>query len=170
MTNKNIKSSYGFTLIELLVVIAVIAVIAGVLVMQIRPNLIVQKGRDSKRLQDVNTLSKALNLALAEDEITLTANGSSCTTCSSSTGTLVATGAGYVKFVIPLGKTGLSKYLSTLPVDPTNSGVYIYKFGSTVTDFELNTVFEHPDNANLMSTDGGNSATTYEIGSNLSIL
>lgn len=170
MKMKNKKSINGFTLIELLVVIAVIAIIAGVLMMQIRPASILQKGRDSKRLQEISTLSKAINLALAEDEITLTANGSSCTSCSSNTGTQVSTGSGYVKFVVPVGKTGLSKYLSSLPVDPTNTGNYVYKFGSTTTDFELNAVFEHPDNATLMSTDGGNSSAVYEVGTNLSIL
>lgn len=170
MKSREIKLSKGFTLIELLVVIAVIAIIAGVLMMQIRPTSILQKGRDSKRLQDINTLSKAINLALAEDEITLTANGTSCTTCSSNTGSLDSSGSGYIKFITPVGKTGLSKYVSALPADPTNTGTFVYKFGSTTSDFELNAVFEHTDNANLMSTDGGNSATTYEVGTNLSIL
>jgi len=167
---KYIKSTKAFTLIELLVVIAVVSILAGVVLMQIKPNLIVQKGRDSKRMQELNTLAKAINLALAEDEITLTANGASCTTCSSNTGTQVSTGSGYVKFVIPVGKTGLSKYLSTLPIDPVNSGNYVYRFGSTTSDFELNAVFEHPDNVNLMSTDGGNASAVYEIGTSLSIL
>jgi len=170
MNIKHIKSSYAFTLIELMVVIAVIAVLAGALMMAINPQAIVQKSRDAKRIQDIDTLAKALNLALAESEITLTANSSSCTTCSSNTGTLVTSGSGYVKFTIPTGKTGLSKYLSTLPVDPLNTGNYVYRFGSTTTDFELNAVFEHSDNITRMTTDGGNASAVYEVGTNLSVL
>lgn len=160
----------GFTLIELMVVIAVIAVLAGALMMAINPQSIVQKSRDAKRMQDIETLAKALNLALAESEITLTANSSSCTTCSSNTGSLVVTGSGWVKFSVPTGKTGLSKYLSTLPTDPLNTGNSVYRFGSTVDAFELNAVFEHTDNGARMTTDGGNAAAVYEIGTNLSIL
>lgn len=160
----------GFTLVELIIVIAVIGFIGGVLLVQLKPNLILQKGRDSKRLQEITTLQKAINLALTEGEITLTSNGTSCTSCSSTTGTSLVNGSGYVKFTIPSGKTGLSNYISALPIDPSNTGNYVYKFGSTLSDFELNLVFEHPDNATIMSTDGGNSSAIYEIGSKLDIL
>lgn len=170
MNTTNIKKSYGFTLIELMVVIAVVAVLAGALMMAINPQSIVQKSRDAKRMQDIDTLAKALNLALAESEIQLSVNSSSCTSCKSSTGTLATTGSGYVKFIVPVDKTGLSKYLSTLPSDPVNTGNYVYSFGSTLTDFELNAVFEHPDNTARMTTDGGNGSAVYEVGTNLSIL
>jgi prepilin-type N-terminal cleavage/methylation domain-containing protein len=170
MNTKTLKSSYGFTLIELMVVIAVVAVLAGSLVMAINPQSIVQKSRDAKRMQDIDTLAKALSLALAEGEIQLSVNSSSCTSCKSNNGTLVTSGSGYVKFVIPVDKTGLTKYLSTLPVDPLNTGNYVYTFGSTLNDFELNTVFEHADNLPRMTTDGGNGSAVYEVGTNLSIL
>ena len=168
--NKRIINNKGFTLVELLIVISVISIIAGVLLIQLRPAQILQKSRDSQRLQDLRTLQNAINLALTEGEIALTANGTSCTSCTSTTGTASSDGSGYVKFTIPDGKTGLSNYLATLPVDPTNSGNYVFRFGSTATDFELNAVFEHPDNASLMSTDGGNSNAIYEVGSKLDIL
>ena len=170
MNIKNIKSSYAFTLIELMVVIAVIAVLAGALMVQLKPQSLIQKGRDAKRMQDIETMAKALNLALAEGEVTLTVNDSTCTTCNSIDGSTATSGSGYVKFAIPIGKTGLSRYLATLPIDPLNTGVNMYSFGSTTTDFELNVVLEHPDNVPLMSTDGGNAATVYEAGSDLSIL
>lgn len=166
----NLLNKKGFTLVELLIVIAVISIIAGVLLIQLRPAQIMQKSRDSQRLQDLRTLQNAINLALTEGEITLTANGSSCTSCTSSTGTASSDGSGYVKFTVPEGKTGLSNYLATLPVDPTNQGNYVFRFGSTATDFELNAVFEHTDNAGLMTTDGGNSNVYYEVGSKLDIL
>ncbi len=164
------EQNKGFTLIELMVVIAVIAVLAGALMLAINPNSIVQKGRDAKRIQDIDTLAKAINLALANSEITLAAYGTSCSTCTSATGSLVVDGTGYVKFTIPTGKTGLSVFLATLPSDPTNTGNYVYRFGSTTTGFELNCAFEHPDNQTRVTTDGGNSATLYEIGTSLIIL
>lgn len=170
MSKKYLKSNKAFTLVELIVVIAVLAIISGILLLQIKPASVLMKARDSKRMQDIDQISKALNLGIAEGEITLTANPSSCTSCSSLSGTQAVDGSGFVKFTIPTGKTGMSKYLPTLPMDPTNSGSYVYKFGSTTTDFELNAVLESADNASMMSTDGGNSSTTYEKGSNLNIL
>lgn len=170
MNTLNTKKSYGFTLIELMVVIAVVAVLAGALMMAINPQSIVQKSRDAKRMQDIDTLAKALNLALAEGEIQLSVNSTSCSSCKSSTGSLDTSGSGYVKFVVPVDKTGLSKYISTLPSDPLNTGSYVYSFGSTLNDYELNAVFEHTDNLSRMSTDGGNASAIYEVGTNLSIL
>ncbi len=164
------KSSRGFTLIELLVVIAVIAVLAGALLLAINPQSIIQKGRDSKRLQDVDTLVKALNLSLTDGEITLTAQGASCTTCNSSTGTQAVDGTGFVKFAIPTGKVGLTKYLPALPVDPLNTAANVYTYGATTAGFEVNAVLEHADNASKMSTDGGNDAAVYEIGTARDIL
>lgn len=159
----------GFTLIELLVVIAIVAVLAGALLIAINPQSMIQKGRDSKRLQDVDTLVKAINLALADGEITLT-DTTNCNTCTSAAGTTAVTGAGYVPFTIPTGKTGLSKFIPTLPLDPLNTAPNIYSYGSDGTNFEVDAVLEHTDNAGKMTTDGGNSNTTYELGTSLTIL
>ena len=71
---------------------------------------------------------------------------------------------------IPAGKTGLAKYLPALPIDPLNSGANVYTFGGILTGYEINTVLESPDNAAKMSTDGGNAAAVWEIGTSLTIL
>jgi len=55
----------------------------------------------------------------------------------------------------PTGKTGLAKFIPALPLDPTNSSAYLYTYGATVSDYELNAVMESVDNAVKMSTDGG---------------
>ena len=160
---------HAFTLIELLVVIAIIAVLAGVLALAIDPVSLLQKSRDSRRLQDLEVLNKALNLALAEQAITLQATGASCTDCVSTSGSTTVTavdGTGWVQ----LGAGSLAGYTPALPLDPTNDATYYYEFGSTTSGYELNAQFEHLSNQAKYTVDGGSSATRYEVGTDLSIL
>ncbi len=163
------KGQKGFTLVELLVVVAIIAVLAGVVIVAINPAALLQKSRDATRLQDVENIHKAMSLALADGEITLTATGT-CSTCDSASGTQAVDGTGWVKFAIPTGKTGLAKYLPSLPTDPLNTATNVYTYGATATGYELNTVLESVDNAAKMSTDGGNAAAVWEVGTSLTVL
>ena len=158
----------GFTLIELLVVIAIVAVLAGALLIAINPQSMVQKGRDSKRLQDIDTLVQAINLALADGEILIT-DTTGCANCTS-TGDTAVDGTGYVPFTIPLNKTGLSKFIAALPTDPLNTAPNIYTYSSDATNFEVNAVLEHADNLAKMTTDGGNNAAIYEKGTTLTLI
>lgn len=164
------RNNKGFTLVELLVVIAIVGILAGVVLIAINPASLLAKARDSQRLQDMDTVNKAFGLALADNEITLT-DTTGCADCTSDTGTQAVDGvAGWIKFAVPAGKTGVSKYLPALPVDPTNSGILIYTYAADVNGYEINASLESVDNTAKMSNDGGNNVAAFEVGTDLSLL
>lgn len=167
-----VQKAVGFTLVELLIVITIIGVLAGVLLVVINPASILAKGRDVQRLSDMDNLYKALTLALVDEEITLS-NQTSCTGCDSISGSFEADGTGWIKFDVPVGKVGLKKVLSRLPLDPINatqnSVTYKYVYSSDTSGFELNTVLESADNLTKMAVDGGNNTQVYELGTDVDL-
>lgn len=176
------KIQKGFTLVELIVVIAIIAVLAGVVLVVINPAALLAKGRDARRLEDLDALHKAISLAIADNEIQLKAVAASVSEAPIH-GDWGEGELGWVQFTVTPGKTGLSKYLPTLPTDPINgecnitdnegvvaAGTCQYTFASTTTTYEINAVLESPDNAAKLSTDGGNNENVFEIGTSLTIL
>lgn len=170
MKKHNIGTSQrGFTLIELLVVVAVVVVLTGVLVFAIKPDELLKKGRDARRMTDLENLSKAITLGLAEGEITLV-NTTACTVCTSQSGSPAVDGTGFVKYTVPASKVGLAKYMPTLPLDPKNTGNLLYKFASDGSSYEFDAVLESADNVSKMTTDGGNAPGVYEVGSSLTLL
>jgi type IV pilus assembly protein PilA len=101
----------GFTLIELLVVVAIIAILALVVLLALNPVEMARRSRDSRRLSDITTIRKGIDLALADGQ------------------TLTTTGANWIKFQpstvitkIDGGSLDVSKYLSSMPLDPVNNG------------------------------------------------
>ena len=99
----------GFTLIELLVVIAIIGLLASIILASLDQAR--KKGRDARRIADV----KEIQLAL---ELYYDANNTYPAVASLST----------ISTTTPAGLS--PTYISTTPLDPTNSGSYLYQYQS----------------------------------------
>jgi len=174
MTKQNRKNMFasrqGFTLVELLVVIAIIGILVAAVVLAINPADIMKKGRDSTRLSDMESLRKAIDLSIANGgEI---ADGTGTTAPATGTASQASDGTGWLAFDI-------SNYLATLPLAPRNTLSMTDAAGATVTDqyqytasggmYELRTYLEHSDNAGKYTTDGGNNAAMFEVGTNVGL-
>lgn len=111
----------GFTLIELLVVVAIIAILALVVLLALNPVELARRSRDSRRLSDLGTLRRALDLSLADGKVLSGTPGSHYTKTSGAAGVLDVTS------VTNLVGVDVGKYLSTIAQDP------MYEAGSAVT-------------------------------------
>jgi prepilin-type N-terminal cleavage/methylation domain-containing protein len=65
MPNQNSKS---FTLIELLIVLAIIAILATVLILTIKPGAIFSRARDAKRINDLKNIEKIMDVLYSTDQ------------------------------------------------------------------------------------------------------
>lgn len=61
------KNQHGFTILELLVIIGILAILATVTILVLNPAEYLKQSRDSTRLQDLETLNKALSLYTSND-------------------------------------------------------------------------------------------------------
>lgn len=168
----------GFTLVELLIVIAIIGILAGAVLLVINPAEILARGRDSQRVSDLDTVAKAINLAVANNDIdlTLAAGCAPAAPCDSVANTQAVDGTGWVQFGA-VTTTGLGTYIASLPVDPRNGDAgtdaagatiasfqYTYAVDTATGTFEINTFLEASDNVGRYTTDGDGDATSYAIG------
>ena len=196
---KNTKK--GFTLIELLIVIGILAILVAAVVVVLNPAQLLAQARDGQRMSDMDSLRSAINFYLASATSTnfLVSVSSSAATSTwtaspnnpptstldaiyfnNSTTPVVSstlvTGTGWV----PINFSALSggSPLAKLPIDPTNSGNYVYGFaGSNASStYKIITRLESTKYAPKMSADGGNlndcgSYTNancwYEVGSDV---
>jgi len=185
----------GFTLIELLVVIAIIAVLSVVVILTLNPAELVKQARDSNRISDLNTLLNAVSIYLADapspslgvSNRCYISSGLATTSCvnygffptASGVGTSTTPRAVDSNGWVPINFNALSagSPLGFLPLDPLNNDTYFYAYISTSTTkrFKLATRIESvkfgaSGTADVVSTDGGVSTTTYyEVGTNLSL-
>lgn len=155
----------GFTLVELLVVVAILGIMMAVVLVAINPLAIMQKARDAARISDMDSLRKALDLSIADNNIGLSGSIALPTVGDSVSGTRAVDGTGWVSFNI-VTLPGLSKYLSVLPADPTNNATYYYRYSSDGSSYEIDCKFESADYQGKEAVDGGNDPEWYEVGNN----
>ncbi len=166
----------------MIVVIAIIIILASALLVTINPSNTLRKTRDSRRIEDLSTVNKALTLAIANGKITIPlVSIAERSSCNNDPNVQEVTGQGWVG-----GWTGsLKDFISTLPKDPLNADIYCYYFAMSATGmWELATTIESYENANLAIYDGGSSGTSagctqatmpnascrYEIGTDVNVI
>ncbi len=166
----------GFTLIELLIVIGILGILAAAVVVVLNPAELLKQARDAQRLQDLASINSALSLYVASTSTptfgtTLKSHIASadCNDGVSPTADTDRTvdGNGWVE--VNLASLTGGSPLSVLPIDPTNSTDYHYCYDgdNTAKTWELNAILESTKFAtdeDLDGTDGGDSTSTYEIG------
>ena len=164
----------GVTLIELLITIAIISILAVVIVSLINPVESGRKSRDAKRISDLATLKRAIDLALA-DKQTL-----------STTGTIILSPTTDITYIDGYG-LNISKYLPAIPQDPShslsgsiqvinggcehvsvnrNSIVYEFKSDEASNTYAIRARLESKGNCAALSQDGFPS-DYYEMGTKL---
>jgi prepilin-type N-terminal cleavage/methylation domain-containing protein len=178
----------GFTLIELLLVIGIVSILSVVVVLVINPANILKELRDSQRLSDLSTLTRALSIAETEsslagtsmtiynslvDTTATTTAGTSCAYataipsgysyhCAASSTLTKVDGTGW----LPANFTGLTLKppLARLPVDPLNTSSSYYSFALVDGDWTIYAGLESLKYQDKAQTDGGVSSCIYEQG------
>lgn len=108
---------HGFTIVELLIVIVVVGILAAISI--ISYSGIQQRARDSQRLQDVKTISKALELYFADHgRYPESGCGASCPATKKINASWATTSDGTWTI---LEDALVPKYISSLPKDPRSS-------------------------------------------------
>src|SRR5574343_311722 len=194
---KSKLNNKSFTLIELLIVIAILALLMSIIIITLNPSELLKQTRDTKRISNLKSLNNALSIFQATKPTTSTGTAStvyisipdSSSTCAnlglptlpsgytyqcSTTANYKKTdGTGWIP--VNFDSLDIGSPLSSLPIDPTNTTstnlFYTYTTGAS---WELNAILE--SSANKLSgdndksdLDGGDSYSTYEIGTDLTL-
>lgn len=133
-------SERGFTLIELLVVVGIIGMLSGVVLAYLNQGR--EKGRDARRLTDLQTMVKALELSMNENKAY---PGTGGTTYVSGTGACVASFA-------QISTVLTTAHISNVPKDPNNTQCYFYIPDTGNQGYKL---FMNPDDNAYLTRDSG---------------
>lgn len=156
--------SAGFTILELVVVFSCLALLSLIVLLIINPVKEKRKARDEVRLSDAVTLSRGIEEYILDNKVPPDSSGTlrvSNVLPAGSSGPLSNNNGGWIA-------ANLTGFLVRLPIDPTNSGVYVYKYERSGSAYEISMVLEYY--TSYMVSDGGNTNNAYEIGSSLTII
>jgi prepilin-type N-terminal cleavage/methylation domain-containing protein len=187
----------SFTLIELLIVIAILALLMSIIIITLNPSELLKQTRDTKRISNLKSINNALSIFQATKPttsmgtasivyISIPDSSSTCTNlslptlptgytyqCSTTANYKKTDGTGWIP--VNFDSLDIGSPLSSLPIDPTNTTstnlFYTYTTGAS---WELNAILESSANKlsgdnDKTSLDGGDSYSTYEIGTDLSL-
>ncbi|MCL4358507.1 MAG: prepilin-type N-terminal cleavage/methylation domain-containing protein [Patescibacteria group bacterium] len=184
----------SFTLIEILIVLSIIAILAAVLILILKPGLIFAKARDAQRMTDLSNINNAVNIYLIDNpanfigtsSIVYTSLPDTSSTCGAWSNQLPTLPSGWTYNCVSTANykntngTGWLPInfasdtminLNQLPVDPSNNPPYYYTY-IVNGGYEFAAKLEYSNNTGLKSgagQDGGLSWNYYEIGTNLSL-
>ena len=184
----NFKKS--FTLVELMIVIAILAILTAIVIFTLNPSELFKKNRDSRRVTDIQTLYKGITfmetwntngISYGNTSIVFISLPDSSSTCSSYTLPTLPTGylyscvstsnlrnsdsTGWVPIDFTISNN--NRYISNLPIDPTNNETYYYSYNPGGS-FEINSLLESNEYiSKFASNDGGDSSNSYENGTSL---
>jgi prepilin-type N-terminal cleavage/methylation domain-containing protein len=191
------KNKKSFTLIELLIVIAILALLMSIIIITLNPSEILKQTRDTKRISNLKSINNALSIFQATRSsasmgtssiiyISIPDSSATCANlglptlpsgytyaCSSIANYRKTDGTGWIP--VNFDSLDIGSPISSLPIDPTNTTspglYYTYITGGS---WELNAFMESlkqriSGGEDKTSTDGGDSHSIFEIGTDLSL-
>jgi type II secretory pathway pseudopilin PulG len=157
------KANQGLTIVEVVIVISVTLILLSATTLTLNPASQLKTGRDNRRANDL----AVLNRIILEHKVDTGSYPDSNDTLRSSNvlpsgaNSLASSNRGWIN-------ANLSQYNAKLPLDPLNSGNYVYKYVHTDETYELSTLLE--TSSPTSSSDGGNDSSSYELGNNLTLI
>lgn len=169
----------GFTLLELLIVMAILAILASILLVVVKPQQIFAKARDTQRKTDLANISKAIDIYLVETPTGSnlsqgTGTGAGCLASASSTLYTSATGGSTNVSDLPSG-SGFAVISNSSAQTVDGSGWLPVNF-SSVASLNLANLPVDPQNGNNNDANGKyysygcRSNTSYELNARLETL
>lgn len=194
----NISRVEGFSLVEMLIAIAIVGLLSAAVIFLVNPVEYIQKGRDGQRISDLSNLHTVIGkylfsytrdrslgevntvyISLPDTDpecanLSLPTLGGGWTyACVTQENLYNIDGTGWLP--VNIAEVPLAG-IAVLPIDPENnvSGGLYYRYVTNGSNYELNAALGSEQlgqggSQDMVSTDGGDADTVYEIGTLLSI-
>lgn len=157
------RETKGFTLIELVIATSLILLFLSGTILIVHPVEQLKKARDNKRIGDLSLIDRAITEYKVDYGVYPDAANAlrTSTTLPQGNSSLTSPTSGWIK-------QNLSAYTTKLPIDPINDETYFYKYIQNGSTYELNAKLEYY--VEQATSDGGDGATVYELGNNLTLI